>query len=626
MRKQLLVFFLASALVLTLFSLPDASADRLLVNMTERGKVTSYYDQFWVVQVNGVLTIHNPFNSSFDFVSLPFDLGTLNIIERSDTDYIKPDEIYLPFLSPQQTVTIEYTIRGISAYDPMVDGKGVLYSAFQDQTATLYTFMISKVQKAPVENETIDSSGVKSVAERRLISVSLENPSDIRQNVTSIKVIKTTEQDPNNELEAWHFPEDAEQIVIKPGAKWEEDIIDYNASDGEVYWLSSEVLTDTIPVYMQSEFIKRFTQEDLLNVANASLSEKEYLENVTSYLEHLMYLKKTVSKSLFLPGDDVVVKVKLNNFAPISRTFNLTETMPQGFVRVEGDKANHTSDNILRWNRRANPDSTELITYKLRYVDNETVGLDHFEPAVVTYENETLYSERIPFVRQYIPEKRIFVQKELRYSLNDEIVVSIQVRNMGQSNIEDLYVREFLGANDVFREISIQPEAKGRWRISLLKRGETWEVTYVTNENDAVNLLPEVFGVDKNVVLKTLVFQNVIKNEWIAPAMHVIEILAPLFAIGFIAAYFVYHKRKKTQKKRTIGRYEKDISKLKKETELKPAEWIDNLKRESKEGIEIETVQGMDPSIYARKQPAKKQAKDNLDKLHKIDDDTRPKH
>ncbi len=619
-------------ILILVFLLPGiVCAERLELNITESGKITSYYDEYWVVQVDGNLNIHNPFNNSFDYLKWGYDLGTLTIVEDNATDYLKPWDIYIPYIGPYQTINIGYEIRGISAYDPMWQNHSVLRSAMRDYKANLYTFMVSNIKKSDIENQTIDTSDIKSVANRRLVTVSLENPSDLSQNITSVKVIKTPEGDPNDELETWTFPEDTGQIVVKPHDKWMKDIIDYNSSEGEVYWLSSDVVTDTVPLVIGDQFIRRFTQDDLFNVANASLDEQEYLDNITQYLEHLMYLKKTVSESVLMPGDKVSVDIKINNFAPISRNFNLTESLPTGFKILDAGNGSRKANNSLTWTGKINPDSTRLIHYDLKYTDNVSLGLDFFEPAVVKYENETLYSERIPFIRQYIPDKKIFIQKKLRYSLNNEIVVQLQLQNLGEADIQDLYVKEFLGANDVFSEISVQPESKGMWHIPLLKKNEVWEVTYVTDDNAEVNLLPEVYGVDKKIVLKTLIFENVIKNEWLDPAIQFMEIFAPLFIMGFIIFYFVYRRRVYAKKAHRLSSMEKDIHRLRKETELRPEEKIDQLMKESKSKKDIKMVGGYDIPGHEQYEhqgsgeSTRDLAHENLDKLKGIDEDTKEK-
>ena len=498
----------------------------------------------------------------------------------------------------------------------------VLGSALRNYRATLYSFMITNIKKSEIETQTIDTGDVKTIEKRRLVTVTMDNIADISQNVSSIKVIKTPEQDPNNELAIWTFPDTPEPIIIEPHSAWSMDVIDYNSTEGEVYWLSTEVVTTTVPVLVTSQFIKRFTEEDLYSVANDSLDEAEYLEGVASYLEHLMYLKKSISSAKLMPGDLVEISVKINNFAPIHRPFNLTERLPFGFEIEESGGANLTEGGTLVWEGRLNPDSSRLIRYTSRYTDNDTLGLDHFEPSVLSYENQTLFSERIPFIRQFIPAKKIFIQKKLRYALNDEILVHIQMQNLGESDIHDLLVREFLAADDVFREISVMPEQKGTWRVPLLKKGETWEVTYVTDDNMAVNLLPEVYGIDKQIVLKTLVFENVVRNQWILPAMSIIEIAAPAFILGFIVFYFGYRRRVFTRQTWGIRQLGREIRRLRKETELKPGQKIEHLKRES--GVRSE-IPGTQPLNVPHRPTPREQAQENIDKLKQIEKDSLPR-
>jgi len=608
MRLRLLLVFLLIAPAL------HAQSAGVLVNITESGKVTSYFDEYWVVNVEGTITIHNPYNTSFDYILIPINLGTLTVYEGNSSDMFKQTQIYHSFLEAGETVSAGYQIRGISAYDPMSNNRSVLRSAIQQNKANLYTFMISNIKKSEIENET-RSGEIKTKEKRRVVTVTLQNPSPMVQNVTSVRVIKTPDQDPNNELAVWSFPG---PIIIQPGGEWMEDIADLNSTEGEVYWLSTEAKTGILPVFISDHVIKRFTQEDLFRVENDSLTQEEMLSNITTYLEHLMYLKKTVSDTYLVPGDLVSVSVKVNNFAPIHRDIKLEESIPSGF-RLVSD-LNSTGRNIV-WNEQINPDTSSLFSYELEFYDNDTVGLDYFEPAVLTYENETMYSERIPFIRQYIPEKKIFIQKKLRYSLADEIVVDLQVQNLGESRLEDVYVKEFLAADDVFREISVAPEDKGRWKIPVLEQGEAWEVTYVTNENKAVNLLPEVYGVDNKVVLKTLVFENIIRNEWVQPAMRAIEIIAPLFILGFIVFYFVYQRRIYSGKALSFMMLGRKIKKLKKDTDLKPDERIGLMKRESKTSKDIPSVEPF--RAAPSKDKLKEMAHENIDKLKQIDEDSK---
>jgi len=592
-------------------------ADGVLINITETGKVTSYFDQYWVVNVAGTIQVTNPYNMSFDYLRFPIDMGTLTIIEDNSTDYLKQNEVYIQFLEAQSTTTANYVIRGVAAYDPMSDNHSVLRSAMFGNQASLYTFMVSNIRKSEIENQTRVSSSLRTQEKRRLVIVTLENPSPLYQNVSRVRVIKTPTQDPNNELRVWNYPG---PIIIGPGEIWTQDISDENSTEGEVYWLSTEANTDAVPIVVSSHLINRFTQEDLFRVENGSLNQSELLKNITSYLEHLMYMKKTVTDTVLIPGETLTVAVKVNNFAPISRFVNLSETIPHGFDIISSTDANITNLKDLNWYEKINPDTSRIFKYELQFVDNDTIGLDYFEPAVLSYENQTLYSERIPFIRQYIPEKKIYIQKKLRYSLSDEIVVQIQIQNLGESRIMDLYLKEFLGSNDVFREISVQPESKGRWYIPQLNKNEIWEVTYVTNENKAVNLLPEVYGIDKKIVLKTLVFENIVRNEWIAPAIRAIEIIAPLFILGFIVFYFVYQRRVYSPKVLNFMMVGRKIKKLKKTTELQSQESIELLKRESKTKKDI-------PSVGAPRTPVSKDnirdlARDNIEKLKNLDQST----
>ncbi len=617
------IVFLAGLLLLC----PMAyGQDRLAVNITESGKVISYFDMFWVANVEGAIYVHNPLNTSFDFLRFTYDLGPLTIVEDNATDYIKPGYIYIPYIDSGETIEFSYTIRGILGYDPMLANRSVMHTGLYRKSANLYAFMESNIRKADIENITLDTEGIKSVKGRRLVTVMLNNPTDLYQNVTSVDVIKTLDRDPNAEIESWHFPADASAIIIPPRSSWHEDILDYNASDGEVYWLSVEAQTDTVPLITGRHTIKRFTQDDLFIAENGTLLESENLTNVTDYLEHLMYVKKSVSKATVVPGDLSVVSVQINNFAPVARYVYLTEKVPSGFAVTDPGGANRSTNGVLTWLEKINPDSVRTFQYKLTYEDNFSLGLDYFEPAVVRYLNETLYSRRIPFVRQYIPEKRVFIQKKLSYTTDSEVKVSLALSNLGESAINDLYVKEFLGAQDVFREISQVTESKGRWHVPALAAGETWVVTYITNENPSMNLLPEVYGVDRQLVLKTLVFENTVRNEWLMHSIRLIEIAAPLFVLGFIVFYIVYLRRLHSAKVRKVKTLAGEIHRLRAETDPGNREKIDVLKRETKTASTVPAVAGpnVPPGALHRNQGKSQDlAHENLEKLKRVEEESR---
>ncbi|MEM4268430.1 MAG: hypothetical protein QXK37_06405 [Candidatus Woesearchaeota archaeon] len=616
-RGLFLSVFAAFCLLLTILSVHAQENRFLYFSVTETGKVISYYKEYFVIQVNGSVTMYNYYNNSLFNIIIPLDVGTLTIIETSNTNFLYPGKFYIPLIRSHETLYMEYQIFGILPYNFTEPGKGVFETALKIAERRADTVLNVNIQKAPIEYTTIDDGKIIGRAGRRLVSITVENPTILTHNITSISVIKTTDQNPNVEIVKWTFPEENDtQIQIGPMEKWHKDIVDLNASEGEVYWLSTDIVLLEMINYSFAKNILFLTEKDLYSPANNTLSEEETI-NLTSYLEHLLYFRKKTSKSVLIPGDEVRIDFQIHNFAPKQRNITLFEAYPSGFILLNASGGNVSARNIT-WKKDLNPDSALHFGYNLRFVDNETLGLDYFEPAVLHYENYTLYSERIPFVRQYIPQKRLFVQKKIRYSTNDEVVVQIQVQNLGEGEAQDIYVMEFLEEKDVFREMTSLPESKGVWKIPVLKTGELWEVSYVTDENKALTLLPQIFGVDEKVVLKTLVFENVVRNEWITSTIKRIEIIGIIFVLLFPPLVFVYFRRRKIKRELSLRGLEKEVQSLKKKTEPSTEQQLSVLERETKASSVIEPLEkGFSPPPPKRAR-LKEFAHENLERLKQI--------
>ncbi|MBN2458500.1 hypothetical protein JXB31_05205 [Candidatus Woesearchaeota archaeon] len=552
-----------------------------MVDINEEGKVISYYDEYYVVQTQGTVDVFNGYNASMYQIMLPVKLDYLTLFETSSTDYWKHNHFYFLEFKPYETKTFDYEIRGVTPKDPMYLNMSVLRTAMFNRTPAVYSTLISRIQKMPIEAVDVNTSRIRSVKNRRIITVSLENPSDTKYyNISSIKVIKTSSENITNEIKRWTYPEDVPYVWLGPFETWKKDIVDYNCTEGEVYWLSSEIDLEIFSYVNGTHRVLRFDQEDL-NLINKTLNESEIEGNISAYLEHLLFVKKSYSNTHLLPEDIITADIRINNFAPINRTVYVTDFIPYGFKVLDDCNATEKTDSDISWSLVVNPDSSASIRYKMEYVDYDTLGLDYFEPAIIRYKNNTFYTQRTSFVRQYIPEKKVFIQKKIRSSINDEFVVTVMLQNLGETSLENIHVKEFLEAGDQFREITIVPASKGLWEIPKLEKDESWEVSYVTNDNLALTTLPAVLGIENNVVLKTLVFENTIKNEWVHSTVHMIEKIGVGLLIALPLLLIVMNRRRRMKKESTLRGLGKRISRLKQDSMPNPNDSIDLLKRET---------------------------------------------
>jgi hypothetical protein len=548
----LLLFFLPVLFLLLISPAICEECGALYVNISESGKVISYYNEFYVVQVSGTATFYNAYNSTLFDIFVPANLPYLTLFETQNTSFFQGSSFSFLQFAPFETKEISYEIRGVTPIDPMIDNKSVLTSAMFNLTPKMYAFIRTKIIKAPIEEITLNTTGVKSIKNRRLITAVIENPTDMTYNLSGIKIIKTGSENITAELKRWTYPEDGGFITLGVKEIWKKDIFDYNCTEGEVYWITLDivfVVHSIISDINGIHHVLRFNQDEL-ELINKTLNESELAGNPGSYLEHLLFMKKSYSKTYFVPDDIVDVDIRINNFAPIARAVNITDYIPYGFRVVTDDNANFSSNTTLYWNRVINPDSSLAIRYTLEYFDEDTLGLDFFEPAILKYINETFYSQRISFVRQYIPENKLFVQKKIQSSINNEYVVTLKVQNLGEGTINEIHIKEFLDVKSQFREITLSPIDKGIWSIPQLKKNEVWEVSYITDDNIALTTLPAVLGIQNSVVLKTLIFEQTVRNEWIRNAIPLIEKIGIGVIITIPLVLFILNRKNKLRKRR----------------------------------------------------------------------------
>ncbi len=579
------LFFLSLLFVIVFSFLCAASEDTFLfVDINETGRVVNYYDEYYIVNVNGTFDIRNNYNSTHYNVKIPFDIGTLNIFETSSTDYIGDDEIRFYKFLPFESKSFTYQIRGIIATNPVVNNESVLRSSINLDRSEVEPILISRLQKADIEKFDVDTTDMQSVKNRRAISLMLENPTDITYNISSVNVLKTPDQnlDEDNILDKWVFPENKSVLVFEPHSRWNDYVMDYNASPGEVYWLRTKVDSEPLIYINDYHDLNIFRQDEIDTPENITEKEFEDLVNRTDYLDHMMYAQKSYSNTHLNPGDTVDVDIKINNFAPINRNITIEDYIPAGFEIVSEDIPAKDSPQNISWKKNINPNSILRVRYQLKYVEEGMLGLDYFKPAIVRYGDKMIYTGRTSFIHRYIPEKKLFIQKHVKGSGNGKYRVEIILKNIGKGRLENLYVKEFLDGEDVFSEITKEPEERGLWLISEIDGGDKWKVSYVTDENRNLYSLPQVLGIDEELVLKTLIAENYITEEWLVTEMALMEKIGIIAVLGAVLTLAVLIRYKKRKKEWTFRRFQKQIDKLKSDTAPSASVSIDYLKNASR--------------------------------------------
>jgi uncharacterized repeat protein (TIGR01451 family) len=520
------------------------AAESVNVTIVEDGRITSYFNQYWVVNVDGTITVTNPTNRDLYDIELRYDILSLSLIETSGTSYFEGGRIIIPRIPGNSSVTATYNIVGITLQDPTLLNKGVLYTAITKYFPVIYTDTFGQLQKASLEDPTLTGRN------GRLVSVALRNPSGFQFTVNSLKVLKTPSLDPNTVLDEWRLVNATNPITIDPDTLYVRDILDQNSAEGQVYWLVADLFISRVDFYDISN-VTRYSEENLTippELLNYTFNETNRTNRTYPFVTEV-YAKKLSDTQLVTAGEPVQLSIIINNFA--AKLFNITinDELPPGFQFVGGSGWQEIDGKPV-YRGVLSGKNALVATYTVMLNDTDSAGLDYFAEAAVTYTadkvSNTIYSDTVPFIRQFIPDSKIYVQKKLRFEDDDQVVVTISVQNLGGGPVQDLLLREYLDDSDVFSQISEIPSEKGLWAINELKDGELWEVSYTTTRDTQYSILPGLYGVPSGSVLKSLILENVIETAWEVVRTATLEIVGILLLIGLPVLYFVL-KRKHIQ-------------------------------------------------------------------------------
>jgi hypothetical protein len=493
---------------------PLASANTIDVNIVETGKVTSYLNTYWVVHVHGNGTIHNPSERDLYDVRLYFDILGLSLIDHGGTGYFEGDSLRFGHLPASSTATFSYELVGITAEPPTLAGRGVLYTAMAKRTPRIYSDVFGELQKAPLEDRTFTGR------DGRLVSVTLRNPTSFQFTIESMRVFKTPTLNPNQVLDSWQVVNASQPRVLDPDGFFVHDVLDTQSAEGHVYWLHSDVYISRVELIDQSN-LSRFTELNLtipieeLNFTNAT--DNQTLRFTSGYA-----IRKQLSNSVALPGQPLQVMLVLHNMGDTLARYTLTDRLPTGFY----------ADRVLSWSGEIPQRGTSIVRYSAVLNDSATAGFDIFPSATAIIEGKTVRSPEVAFVRQFVSDERVFVQKKVSLRDDDYVQIRLTVQNLGRSPLVGATLKEHLRDQDLFSEISKSPSAKGLWEIPSLSAGEQWEVTYVTESGPSLSVLPQLYGAGEHQVLRSLVLEHVVRQAWRFVRTRAVEFVGLFFIVA----------------------------------------------------------------------------------------------
>ncbi len=514
-------------IICALILLPVALAsDPVRVEIEETGKITNYLDTYWVVQVNGSGTIYNPSDSDLFDVRLFYDLLGLDILDLGGDATIDQNSLSFRRIPAFSSRDFSYAIIGITTEPPTLRNRGVLYTGLSKRTTRIYSDIFGELQKAPLEDSTVTGR------DGRLISVTLQNPTTLQYTIESLRVFKTPLLDPNQILDEWQVVDSDSPRILDANGFFVHDILDYNSAEGLVYWLESEVYISRVDLF-DNNTLERFTEEDLLVPIEELNFTNQTLNRTSEFLSADYAIRKRISDTIAVPGEPVTVMLILYNFGERIQRYAVEDTLPTGFM----------SNNDLRWQGDLPARNSVVLSYETTLEDTDTAGFDVFPRATLRADGKTFFSQEIPFVRQFIPDERIYIQKRVSLRDDDKVRITLRVQNLGVNPLSGSTLVEYLDDHHLFSEITELPESRGQWRVPVIAPGGTWEVSYITEQNGPLTRLPTLYGVSSQNVLRSIVVDNIVREGWVFARQNRIELFGITLVVLLPLVYLVGRKQ-----------------------------------------------------------------------------------
>ncbi len=537
-------------IILSIFSVFAIEAQ---LGIEENSKVTKLLNGQYSLVADGVISIYNPSNvSRIIEYRIPISLDALIGINKvkvdatSDRFDFSYGEIKGYIVEPNETISVGYHIFGLLNYNlnDVLNNQGISVIEYYSESFDMFANTILNLQK-PIreqENTTINSS--------RLISSGIRNPTDFDYFIKELKFFRTDAGDPffdNTDLIKIF-----NNLSLSPFGYTEVDFFDTLSTSNTVYWMTSDVV---LKVNVSSDYSHKYevakkkggggggssssnsddedNETDTKDSGDVDLDEKIIFED--------LLLKKYVNATVVNEGNSVNVflrVVNINDYPVYNLT--ITDEIPQGYeiygvsekVKIDGKyNLEFEIDKIDSYN-------TVLINYKLK----NTVamkGITYLKPAKLDFDNYTYYSEGVLLINDILPEKKIFVQKEVRYVDDDFAKITIKVKNLGSISIEDILISDNINENSIIKDISKMFYERGVWKIKKLDVGDEWEVSYLVERGEGIDSLPNVYGVDKDKVFGTMISSEEIVTIF-TEGPGTVEKVGLIIAIVLLGIYLLF--------------------------------------------------------------------------------------
>lgn len=492
------------------------------------------------IEVKGSIKISNPsLVSKIYEINLPLKLDSLiginkvdkpDVPNRFDFDY---NSIRAYLLEPEEEISTNYVIYGIVNYDlsEHTIKKGISVLEYYTENFNLYSNTIINVEKVQREgffyNESQELVSSPAGNETRLVAATIRNPTDFDYYLKELSMYRTQSSNP--------MYGDADLITkfhnfsIDPFDYKELNFFDADSTENSVYWVSSHVTIDS--------FIKTN-----IRYKPSSGGGDGGDDGGGIYIpQNNIIVKKTTDKTLINAGEEFEVTVNVINVgaSEINGLVLYDEIPPfheiydvsKGVKIINGTKLIFDIDYIEAYGE---------FEVKYTLVNKEDVkGITFLKPASVVYNEDTFYSEGVLIINDLLPNKKVFIQKEIDYIDDDFARITITVKNLGAITLRNILVSDFLDENSIVKDITQVFEERGVWNINILNSGEEWQVSYLIERNPQIETLPNLFGVDNSQVYGTLIFSEEVVTVF-TQQPKTIEKVGMIVAVGLLIFYLLF--------------------------------------------------------------------------------------
>lgn len=549
--------FVFSLLMVSFFFI-SVLAVEVQINIHEDSKLTKLLIGEYLLDASGILEITNPslVSKIYEF-NFPIKLDPLVGIKKFSDNFSSSkfdfnfDRIRGNIIAPGETIKVNYRIYGLldkNIYENSTD-KNISILEYYIQNFKVLSNVVVNLQKPQREgyvyNENSSVASKPTNSTRRLISAEVKNPTDFDFLINDLTLYKTDVVNPYyaDENRISNFS----NLNVSPFDSFKVDFFDENSNDDSVYWVSSEILIknnftrnisslytiETIPEPEKEEIHDNLPINDSSVVIGDGKVDYDVLDSVL--------IKKSVDKTIVKSGDEFKVFLRVVNINDFD-IYNLTilDEIPHGYELINlSDEIKLSSGNQLKFEiDKIKSYNTFVLTYTLK--NNEDLkGITYLKPAELVTDDKSIFSEGILLINDLLPEKKVFIQKEVSIYDDDYVKIDIKVKNLGTIDLDNLLVVDSVDDNVILKEISKVFYERGSWKIDKLEAGGEWEVTYLVEKGYNMDSLPNIYGVDKSAVFGTLISSDEVVTVF-TEQPKTVEKVGMFLAVGLLVFYLLF--------------------------------------------------------------------------------------